>query len=221
MRRDFTEDEVLSLGKEMYEHGQARFEVEKDRCALLVIDMQNEFVSPQLTPFWVPGATRRVPRIRKVIQRCREVSVPVIYTVFTDTHHFLDRPRAGQFMPNRLPDIESGHNDWFQNSKVWPELEPLKDEIVIKKPSYGAFYNTPLQTILHNLGRDTVIIAGTMTNYCCGATARQAYERGFNVVFGSDITATDDPQMQENELRVLRRGFALVLSAREISDRLN
>ena len=43
------------------------------------------------------------------------------------------------------------------------------------------------------MGKDTVIICGTFTNYCSGTTARQAYERGFKVVFGSDITATDDP----------------------------
>ena len=53
-------------------------------------------------------------------------------------------------------------------------------------------------------------------NFCCGMTARQAYERGFKVVFGSDITSTDDPQLQEPELKVLRKGFAKVLSLAEI-----
>lgn len=67
-----------------------------------------------------------------------------------------------------------------------------------------------------NLARDTVIVCGTLTNYCCGTTARQAYERGFKVVVGSDVTATDDPDMQEAELMVLRKGFARVLSAEEI-----
>lgn len=86
---------------------------------------------------------------------------------------------------------------------------------MILKPSYGA-YDTPLETILRNLDRDTVIICGTLTNYCCGTSARQAYERGFKVVFGSDVTATDDPEMQEPELAVLRKGFARVMTADEI-----
>jgi len=73
-----------------------------------------------------------------------------------------------------------------------------------------------LETILKNLEKDTVIICGTLTNYCCGATARQAYERSFKVVFGSDVTSTDDPDMQESELKVLRKGFAKVLTADEI-----
>ncbi|MFI1200229.1 isochorismatase family protein [Streptomyces sp. NPDC020883] len=56
--------------------------------------------------------------------------------------------------------------------------------------------------MLRDLGRDTVIVTGTLTNYCCGTTARQAYERGCEVVFGSDVT------------------FALVLTAEEIAKRL-
>ena len=83
-------------------------------------------------------------------------------------------------------------------------LAPVEEELVIYKPSYGAFYDTPLETILKRLHKDTVIICGALTNFCCGTTARQAYERGFKVVFGSDITATDDPAMQEPELQVLR-----------------
>jgi nicotinamidase-related amidase len=66
------------------------------------------------------------------------------------------------------------------------------------------------------LGKGTVIICGTLTNFCCGTTERQAYERSFNVIFGSDITATDDPDLQEPELQVLRKGFALVLNCEEI-----
>ncbi len=47
-------------------------------------------------------------------------------------------------------------------------------------------------------------------------TARQAYERGFKVIFGGDVTATDDPALQEPELRVLRKGFARVMTLAEI-----
>ena len=105
---------------------------------------------------------------------------------------------------------------FYVEGRVWHELAPREDEIVIRKSSYGAFYDTPLETILKNMGKDTVIICGTLTNFCCGATARQAYERSFKVVFGSDITSTDDPEMQEPELKVMRKGFAKVLTLEEI-----
>ncbi|MGW2283937.1 isochorismatase family cysteine hydrolase [Streptomyces phaeochromogenes] len=94
------------------------------------------------------------------------------------------------------------------------------DEALIRKPSYGAFCDTPLDTMLRNLARDTVIVTGTLTNYCCGTTARQACERGYKVVVGSDDTATDDETRQEPELAFLRKGFALVLAAEEITNRL-
>jgi nicotinamidase-related amidase len=120
-------------------------------------------------------------------------------------------------MPNRYPELEIDQSVFFVDGNIWYELAPRDDEIVIHKPSYGAFYDTPLETILKNMGKDTVIVCGTLTNYCCGTTARQAYARGFKIIFGSDVTATDDPDMQEPELKVLRKGFAKVLSADEIT----
>jgi len=169
----------------------------------------------------VPEATRLVPRIGHLIGVCRAAGVPIIYTVFSRTNNFYDRPATGALMPHRYPELDFDDSNLFVDGQVWHELAPLPDEIVLHKPSYGAFYDTPLMTILRNLGRDTVIICGALTNYCCGTTARQAYERGLKVVFGSDVTATDDPAMQEAELMVLRKGFARVLTAAEIEARLS
>jgi nicotinamidase-related amidase len=211
----FTEDEVVGLAREAYDHGDAAFELEADRAALLVVDMQDEFVRPGWTPYWVPDATRQVPRIRTLLLACRRLDVPVIYTVFSATHRDLDRPASGSTMPNRYPTVP---NDpaWFRDGVVWHELAPRDEEIIIHKPSYGAFFDTPLQTILGNLGRDTIIVCGTLTNYCCGSTARQGYERGFKVVLGSDVCGTDDPVANDAELRTLRRGFARVLTSEAI-----
>jgi nicotinamidase-related amidase len=64
------------------------------------------------------------------------------------------------------------------------------------------------------------MVTGTLTNYCCGTTARRAYDRAYYGVLASDLTATDDSAMQEPELASLRQGFALVLSADEIEARL-
>ena len=83
------------------------------------------------------------------------------------------------------------------------------------------FTDTPLETILKNKEKDTVIISGTLMNFCCGATARQVYEGSFKVIFGSDVTSTDDPEVQEPELKVLRKNFAKVLTSDEIIEALN
>jgi nicotinamidase-related amidase len=216
MMEKYTEQQVLDLARRAYTKGAARFDIVPRKCALLVIDMQDECVKPHWTPYWVPEATRQVPRIKKLIEHCRTKEIPVIFTVYSKTHHYLDRPRSGSSMPNRYPELDIDQSSFFVEGHVWHELAPREDEIVIHKPSYGAFYDTPLETILKNLGKDTVIICGTLTNYCCGTTARQAYERGFKVVFGSDVNSTDDPDMQEPELKMLRGGFARVLSSDEI-----
>ncbi len=168
----------------------------------------------------MPEATQQVGAIKVLIEHCRLKAVPIIFTAFGPTNNFLDRPKTGGLMPNRFPEIGTGHNEWFTNPRIWHKLEVKEEDVLIFKPSYGAFYDTPLQTILNSLEKDTVIICGTLTNYCCGTTARQAYERGFKVVFGSDVTSTDDPTMQEPELKVLRKGFAKVLTLKEIIEQL-
>ncbi|MHA2365234.1 MAG: cysteine hydrolase family protein [Candidatus Hodarchaeales archaeon] len=217
----FTEQDVLNLAKKAYNEGKAQFDIVPDKCALLVIDMQDEFVKPHWSPDWVPEATKQVPRIKKLIKNCRRKIIPVIYTVYSKTHNYLDRPKTGKFMPGRYTELDIDFSQFYLEGRVWYELAPREDEIVIEKSSYGAFYDTPLDTILKNLEKDTVIICGTLTNFCCGATARQAYERGYKVIFGSDVTSTDDPNMQEPELKVLRKGFAKVLSTDEIIKALN
>jgi nicotinamidase-related amidase len=218
--RSFSEQEVLSLARNAYDQGDAGFRISPDQCALLVIDMQDEFVRPGWTPYWVPEATRQVAQIQLLIASCRSKGIPVLYTAFGPTHRFLDRPKTGASMPNRYPALDIPHDEWFREARIWHELAPSAEDIMILKPSYGAFFDTPLETILKNLQKDTVIICGTLTNFCCGMTARQAYERGFKVVFGSDVTSTDDPAMQEPELKVLRKGFARVLSLEQIQREL-
>jgi nicotinamidase-related amidase len=213
---NFSERDVLNLARKAYNEGIAKFKIVPEKCALLVIDMQDEFVKPHWSPDWVPEATRQVPRIKTLIEHCRSKNIPVIYTVYSKTHHYLDRPKTGKFMPGRYPELDIDLSMFYVKGQVWHELAPRKDEIVIEKPSYGAFYDTPLETILKNMEKDTVVICGTLTNCCCGVTARQAYERSFKVVFGSDVTSTVDPEMQEPELKVLRKGFARVMITEEI-----
>src|SRR5262249_50766620 len=109
---------------------------------------------------------------------------------------------------------------WFRDGMICAELAPTESEVIIHKGSYGAFYDTPLETILKNLNRDTIVICGTLTNFCCGTTARQSYERGLKVVVVSDATATDDMDLQEAELMVLRKGFARVMTTTEVVTQL-
>lgn len=215
----YTEEIVLKAARDAYKNGDVKFDIKTDKCALIVIDMQDEFVKPEWTSSWIPEATRQVTEIKRLIEYCRSKNIPVIYTAFKDTHSFMDRPKTGELMPNRYPHLGSDPT-WNKEGKIWHEISPKANELVIYKPSYGAFYDTPLETILKNLDKDTIIICGTMTNYCCGTTARQGYERGYKVIFGSDVTSIDNPDMQEPELKVLRKGFAKVMDLNRIIESL-
>jgi isochorismate hydrolase len=126
----FSEEEVLGLARNAYQSGRAQFSIETADCALLVIDMQDEFVKPNWSPFWVPEATRQVPRIKRLIEHCRAKDVPVIFTAFAQTHNHLDRPRSGSLMPNRYPDLGDAPS-FFRDGHAWGELTPLDREVVI------------------------------------------------------------------------------------------
>ena len=212
----FTREMVINLAKDAYLYGTADFDVDPSDCVLLVIDLQNEFVKPEWSPYWVPEASNLIPKINKLIDLVREFSMPIIFTLFSDTHHYFDRPFSGKYMSNRFNNLKIDQSEYFYKSQLYNELHFQDHDIIISKPSYGAFYDTPLETILKNLQRKTVIITGSLTNYCCGTTARQAYERGYKVVFGIDLTSKYDPEMQEPELKFLRKVFEKDLSLSEI-----
>ena len=135
----FSEQDVLRLAEAAYSQNPT-FAVDPKKTALLVIDMQDEFVKPHWTPFWVPSATRITRRVRRLIDFCRSKNIPVIFTVFSRTHSFLDRPKSSAFMPNRYHGKIRDDPSYFRDGRIWHELSPLEDEVVIHKPSYGAFF---------------------------------------------------------------------------------
>ena len=159
---------------------------ERERSVLLVIDMQNDFVQAGAV-MEVPDAKKQVPKIKGLIDVCRGLGVPVIYTVHeTDP---LYCPQEIAAFPHL---VSSGMRKNTDGIKVVDGLKPLESEIIIQKRRFSAFYQTDLELILRGIrGRmnpcDTVIICGTVTNICCESTARDAFYRDFKVVFGTDI----------------------------------
>ena len=220
---EFTAEYQRQKARRDYETGLASIKIDPKRSALIVVDMIEEFTTPGLTPFWVPEATKMLPTVGSLIEACRKVGSPVIYTyyMFNPTNTDMNPWFREAWAPiDKIDDYQGP--PLFTRESVDRAIKPdYGRHILIAKPSYGAFTNTSLDYILKNLGVDTAIVCGTMTNFCCGTTAREAHARGYKVVFGSDCNATDDPAIQDAELKTLRRGFALVLSTAEIVDSLN
>jgi nicotinamidase-related amidase len=166
------------------------YPIQLDRMALVNVDMQVAFVEG--TPLSAPRGRDLVDVLNPLIRACRQAGLMVIHT----------RHVTRQDVP------------------TYHEIRPLEGEKVILKHRYSAFFDTDLHTYLRGCKVDTVIITGCMTNYCCGATARDAFFRDYKVIFGSDLNATDSQELHEAELKTLRRGYARVISVDEIMEKL-
>jgi ureidoacrylate peracid hydrolase len=163
--------------------------IDPDRTAMIVVDMQNDFVAPG-APMETPAARAMVPRLAEALALCRERGIRVIYTAHV---HRADGCDMG-LMDDLHPPIarRAGLVDGTPGAGIYPELAPRPGEHVIRKHRYSAFFGTDLDIILREWGIDTVVISGTTTENCCHATARDALFRNYRVAFLADATATYD-----------------------------
>jgi ureidoacrylate peracid hydrolase len=172
-----------------------KWEFERDRSVLMVIDMQNDFVIDGAI-MQVREAKNQLPKIRKLIDTCRELGVPVIYTMQETDPVFC--PLEVAAIP-RLND--AGMRKGTSGMQIVDDLTPDPGDIVIRKRRFSAFYQTDLEIILRNIRGvinpvDAIIICGTVTNICCESTARDAFFRDYKVVFGTDICSANTPEAQ-------------------------
>jgi nicotinamidase-related amidase len=213
---EFTEEFILQEAQRQYTEGQAAIDVDPGRTALMIVDMMDEFVKPQWCPYWVPDATRQVPKILELRAAFHDEKLPVIYTAYDVSLRGLNFPITEWLVPVVTHAAEHDIEGVLQEVRIYEDLAPVDDDLLILKHCYSGFFGTELDLVLKSLNVSTVVICGTMTNFCCGATAREAFWHGYKVIFGSDVNSTDDPEQQEAELRTLRRGFARIMTADEI-----
>jgi biuret amidohydrolase len=160
-----------------------------EKTALIVVDMENDFVAPG-APMETPAGRVMIPQLRRAIEFARETGMRVIYT----THaHRADGCDMGMY-DDLWPPIASraGLVDGTPGIEIYPEVAPAIGEVVIKKHRYSGFFGTDLDIILRGSGVDTVVVTGVTTENCCAATARDAMFRDYRVAFLSDATGTFD-----------------------------
>ena len=212
------EDEILARAASQYESSNPDFPIVPDRTALLVIDLQEGFVA-EGARMWTPQTLRIIPHVKSLIKRSRSLGMPVIFTEHAHDKSGRDRGLMWD-VPLNQPIREGALRIGAEDVPTYHEIRPLEGEKVILKHRYSAFFDTDLHTYLRGCKVDTVIITGCMTNYCCSATARDAFFRDYKVIFGSDLNATDSQELHEAELKTLRRGYARVISVDEIMEEL-
>src|SRR5690242_191644 len=154
------------------------FRIKPEQCALIVVDLQEDFVNPK-NPMCVPEAYRQIPRVKRTIEACRSLGVPVIYSAHNiasdccaDFYEFWDPIAAGA--------IKEG----TAGADIYHEIYPRPGERVIRvKHAYDSFAGTDLDYVLRDRDTKTVTISATMTNFSSASTARTAHSLNYHAVF--------------------------------------
>lgn len=178
-----------------------------ERAALLVVDMQKVFASPEGSTF-LPMAVGVCQRLVELVQACRRSGVPVFFTRHVHVNPDMDGGAMARWWRSL---ILEGTGE----SELVDALRPQAGERVIRKCRYSAFAGTPLEMLLHSLDVQDLIVGGVMTNLCCETTARDAFNRDFNVFFLGDGTAAVNQELHASSLKNIAYGFGRVLGVSE------
>jgi nicotinamidase-related amidase len=201
--------DTLTIDAEPYE-----FEFSPASCALLIIDMQRDFLEPGGFGAMLGNDISRLRRTiepnRTLLAAWRGRGLSVLHT--REGH----RPDLGCLPPAKkirgrgaatigdrgpmgriLVRGEAGHD-------IIPELYPWPNETVIDKPGKGAFYATDLHAVIQNRGIKQLIVTGVTTEVCVNTTVREANDRGYDCLVPEDCVGSYFPEFQEAGLNMIK-----------------
>ena len=196
------------------------YEFPRHRTALVVIDMQRDFVQPggfgaslgnnvhRLTPI--------IPPLARLIAAFRLHGLPVIHTREGHKPDLSDCPPAKRNRGDAS--LRIGDNGPMgriliqgeQGHAIIPELAPLRDEIIIDKPGKGSFYATDLDDRLKSLGLTHLVFTGVTTEVCVQTSMREANDRGYECLLVEDCTESYFPEFKAATLAMVRAQGAIV-----------
>jgi ureidoacrylate peracid hydrolase len=185
--------------------------------ALLVVDMQNTFCSPEghrRALGYEHVADELVSRIRLLVDAARAARVPVIYTRYVLKADYSDAGLLVERFPALRADNALVRDTW--GTEIVAGLEPEAGEHVVDKARHSAFFGTELEAILHSLGIETLIVCGVTTNVCVEGTVRDAFARDLRVLVASDGTAAATDELHEFGLRNIAFAFGDVMTVAEL-----
>jgi ureidoacrylate peracid hydrolase len=185
--------------------------------ALLVLDMQGDFLTPQGgLPVW--GGPAIVPRLAETVQLFRSLNRPVIFT----QHLCLPGDKPPELQIARLiKHPETLLRSGCQGAEIVPALRPKPSDHVIVKYQYSAFYCTQLETLLRLLHVRQVIVTGVVTNVCCETTAHDAFFRNLGVVFALDGTGGLCEDSHLASVATIRQSYGQVATIDQIRQSLS
>jgi nicotinamidase-related amidase len=190
------------------------FEFEPMSCALVVIDMQRDFVDPggfgEALGNDVSLLRKAIAPTRRVLAAARERKLLVIHTREGHRPDLTDLPpskklrgrlKTGIGDPGPMGRIlvrgEYGHD-------IVDELKPAPGEPVVDKPGKGAFYATDLEAILRDRGVRQLVVCGVTTEVCVNTTVREANDRGYDCLVLEDCVGSYFPAFQKAALEMIK-----------------
>ena len=200
---------LISVASEPY-----AFELVPAACALLIIDMQRDFLEPggfgAMLGNDVAQLRGTVAPNQRLLAAWRARDLTVIHTREGHRPDLSDLPASKKVRGRSALSIgdrgpmgrilirgEAGHD-------IIPELYPVAGEPVIDKPGKGAFYATDLDTILHHCGVRQLIVTGVTTEVCVNTTVREANDRGYECLVPADCVGSYFPAFQTMGLAMIK-----------------
>ena len=216
---DFVKERLIQI------RGELRIfkDLDPDKTALVIIDMQNAFLEPN-GPIPVPSAQEIVEPINRAAKGCRELDVPVIWI---RSHH---PPNGGDWRhffdhfvrPDRRESAAAHLSADAHGSQFYSEMDLQESDFIVIKNRYSCFVpgSSSLERLLRSMGRDTIVLCGTKTNICVESTARDGMMIDLRVVVLKDATSTLSDEEHQASLNVLIQEFADILTVDEVLDEL-
>lgn len=207
-------------------------QIDPKKTALLIIDMQHVFITRKKidhpTQLQIDEATRWeqfyqaidkvvVPNNKRLLEYFRAHGMEVIYGKIecrkkNGSDRSLDQKATGYNELLLAPGDPSGD--------IVPELAPIEDEIIIRKTTDSAITGSSLRLTLFNMGIDTVVVTGVLTDQCVSGTVRSLADESFNVWLVEDACRASTAEIQANELEILNNIYCHVVNTDEILEAL-
>ncbi len=182
-------------------------------CALVVVDVQNDFCHPDGLHQTMGEDLSRMPamvaQLEKLVAAARKANILIVWVRATYEELLQGPPMAevlakGSGTCARYADGSWGA-DWFGN--IRPQDRP--NEIVVSKHRASAFWDTPIDLYLRSNGVSTIVVAGVATSGCVESTVRDAFFRNYYVVLAGDCCGDYALERHEYALRKLGTMFGV------------
>lgn len=200
--------------------------MELSRTALIVIDMQYGFLNPEAS-LYVPSSHDILPKIKGLVEFCRSVDVPVVFTEFVARDE-IPSLRKDPFGPEHLPAGGDGPvglglpssscmvgETGIECPDTVAELGPLPGEAVIRAHTLDKFYGTPLDMLLRARDIRYLMVTGLLADLCVAGTVFSANAREYRVTAITDCITTIWPDILKAVFDIFERKLARLMTAED------